>query len=207
MMQYEKQFVDYIQTEMRQDIAHDLNHVLRVVSTAKNLTEQEGACLEVVLPSAYLHDCFSFPKNHPERAQSSGVAAEKAIGFLSSIGYPAVYFEAVRHAIVAHSFSANVPPHSLEAKIVQDADRLDALGAIGIARCLQVNTSLGVGLYQSEDPFCTQRQPDDGSYAIDHFYNKLFKLAGTMHTASAKAEAEKRIAFMQAYLRQLGTEL
>ncbi|GAL13234.1 metal-dependent phosphohydrolase [Vibrio astriarenae] len=62
--QYEPQFLNFIQQEMQQDIAHDINHVLRVVKTAKVLCDREGANLEVVLPAAYLHDCFSFPKNH-----------------------------------------------------------------------------------------------------------------------------------------------
>lgn len=144
---YENQFVTYIQSEMIQDLAHDLNHVFRVVKIAKKLSAIEDAKLEVVIPAAYLHDCFSFPKNHPNRAESSSIAADKARDFLDSIGYPTEYHDAIQHAIVAHSFSANIKPETLEAQIVQDADRLDALGTVGIARCIQVSTSLGVGLY------------------------------------------------------------
>ncbi|MEH0374061.1 HD domain-containing protein, partial [Vibrio mimicus] len=84
----------------------------------------------------------------------SRIAADKALEFLNEIGYPKEYHDAIKHAIIAHSFSANVQPDTLEAKIVQDADRLDALGAIGIARCIQVSTNLGVGLYDATDPFC-----------------------------------------------------
>ena len=204
---YENQFLDFIQREMQQDLAHDINHVLRVVKTAKFLCEAERAVIDVVIPAAYLHDCFSFPKNHPDRSQSSKIAAGKALSFLSSIGYPAEYLPAISHAIVAHSFSANIKPETLEAKIVQDADRLDALGAIGIARCIQVNTNLGVNFYSVNDPFCKQREPDDRRHAIDHFYSKLLKLSGTMNTASAKVEAEKRTSFMQLYLEQLGMEI
>lgn len=204
---YENQFVNFIQDEMQQDLAHDLNHVSRVVKTAKSLCKSEGAKIEVVLPAAYLHDCFLFPKNHSERAKSSQFAADKALAFLDSIEYPIEYFHAISHAIVAHSFSANVPPNTLEAKIVQDADRLDALGAIGIARSIQVGTKLGIGFYNDEDPFCRHREPNDRVHTIDHFYTKLFKLIDTMNTSSAKIEAQKRTVFMQAYLDQLSTEV
>ena len=203
----EKHFIEFIQSEMQQDLAHDLNHVLRVVKTAKTLCASEGAKLEVVLPAAYLHDCFSFPKNHPDRAKSSKIAADKALEFLASIDYPAKYFEAIHHAIVAHSFSAKIKPETLEAQIVQDADRLDALGAIGVARCIQVSSSLGVGLYDAEDPFSQNRELNDRQFTIDHFYTKLFKLKDTMNTQSAIVEAEKRTVFMKEYLTQLGAEI
>lgn len=204
---FENKFVEFIQSEMQQDLAHDMNHVFRVVKTARALCDSEGARIEVVLPAAYLHDCFSFPKNHSDRAKSSFIAAEKAIEFLASIDYPAEYFEAIHHAVVAHSFSANIKPETLEAQIVQDADRLDALGAIGIARCIQVSSSLGVSLYDAEDPFSANRELNDRQYTLDHFYTKLFKLKDTMNTVSAKTEAEKRTVFMKAYLKQLGEEI
>ncbi|WP_375750382.1 HD domain-containing protein [Vibrio sp. HN007] len=204
---YEPKLIEFIQSEMQQDLAHDLNHVFRVVKTAKSLCEVEKAKLEVVLPAAYLHDCFSFPKNHPDRAKSSQYAADKAIEFLNSIQYPEKYYSEISHAIITHSFSANITPETLEAKIVQDADRLDALGAIGIARCLQVSTGFGASLYNADDPFCISRELDDKQYTIDHFYTKLFKLKDLMHTESAKKEAEKRTAYMKAFLEQLRMEI
>ncbi|GAL36532.1 metal-dependent phosphohydrolase [Vibrio maritimus] len=182
---YEQELVKYISEEMTQDPAHDINHVYRVVKTAKQLCQAEGAMLEVVLPAAYLHDCFSFPKNHPDRAKSSTVAADKALAFLNELGYPSKYHPAIHHCIVAHSFSANIAPQTLEAQIVQDADRLDALGAIGIVRCLQVGSHLGISFYDADDPFCSNREPDDKSYSVDHFYTKLFRLPAMMQTDSA----------------------
>ncbi|MEC6797276.1 HD domain-containing protein [Photobacterium sp. S4TG1] len=204
---FEKQFLEFILIEMVTDAAHDINHVLRVVKTAKQLSKQEGGNADIVIPAAYLHDCFTFPKGHYQRNQSSFFAAEKAIEFLNEIGYPKQYWQDIHHAIVAHSFSANVKPMTIEAKIVQDADRLDALGAVGIVRCLQVSTALGRTLYSTVDPFCANREPDDGTYTIDHFYTKLLKLADTMQTHSAKAEAAKRTSFMQSYLDQLANEV
>ncbi|WP_319759682.1 HD domain-containing protein [Maridesulfovibrio sp.] len=204
---YESKFESYIRSEMVQDPAHDINHVRRVVKTAKELCDKEEAKLEVVLPAAYLHDCFTFPKNHPERASSSRVAAEKAEEFLLSIDYPKEYLEEIKHAIVAHSFSMGVKPNTVEAQIVQDADRLDALGAIGISRCIQVSSSFGTSLYHSEDPYAENRALDDKTYALDHFQVKLFKLADQMNTASAKREAKKRVQFMELYIEQLATEM
>lgn len=204
---FEQQFIEFIKQEMQQDKAHDLNHITRVVKSAKALCQREGAKLEVVLPAAYLHDCFSFAKNHPDRAKSSQIAAVKAIDFLGQIGYPAQYFDAITHAIEAHSYSANIKPETLEAQIVQDADSLDGLGAIGIARCIQVGTSLGMDFYHSSDPFANAREVNDSLHSIDHFYAKLFKLADRMNTTAAKAEAQKRTDFMRAYLAQLNTEI
>jgi uncharacterized protein len=204
---YESLFATFIKKEMQTDLAHDFNHVLRVVKTAKQLSLLENAIIEIVVPAAWLHDCFSLPKNHSDRKSSSVYAADKAVQFLSEIKYPEKYFQSIHHAIVAHSFSANITPKTLEAKIVQDADRLDALGAIGITRCIQVSTSLDRELYHREDPFCQTRQADDSKYTIDHFYKKLLLIEETVHTDTAKAEANKRTLFMKAFLAQLNSEV
>lgn len=207
VQRFEPQLLAFISKEMVQDPAHDLSHVKRVVKTAHELCQQENARLEVVLPAAYLHDCFTFPKNHPERAKSSTIAADKATQFLASISYPSEFISDIHHAICSHSYSANIAPTTLEAKIVQDADRLDALGAVGIARCLQVSASFGSSLYHVDDPFCTDRELDDKNYTVDHFYNKLFKLEAMMNTESAKQEARIRTAYMAGFLQQLKQEI
>ncbi|ORT52799.1 phosphohydrolase [Vibrio sp. qd031] len=204
---YRSLFEQFILAEMVQDPAHDINHVRRVVKTALSLSEQQHAEIEVVLPAAYLHDCFTFPKNHPDRATSSTIAAQKADAFLRSIDYPQQYLEAIEHAIIAHSYSANIKPKSLEAKIVQDSDRLDALGAIGVSRCLQVSSGFGASLYHGDDPYGEHRDLDDKAYAIDHFQTKLFKLADLLHTNAAKREAKSRIQFMEHFLEQLNSEM
>lgn len=205
--QFEPQLIDFIRQEMVQDPAHDLSHVKRVVKTALELCRQEKGQIEIVLPAAYLHDCFTFPKNHPDRAKSSMMAADKATQFLKDIGYPSEYINGIHHAICSHSYSANIAPTTLEAKIVQDADRLDALGAVGIARCLQVSASFGSSLYEMDDPFCRGRDLDDKRYTVDHFYNKLFKLEAMMNTTSAKQEAKKRTDYMKGFLSQLKGEI
>ena len=207
MENFENQFKAFIEQTMQTDAAHDINHVLRVVRTAKQLCQDEKARPEIVVPAAYLHDCFTYPKDHPERKSSAFLAADKAIEFLDNINYSPEYFEAIHHAIITHSFSANVTPQTLEAEIVQDADRLDALGAIGIARCIQVSATFDTTFYSVDDPFCDLRKPDDETYTVDHFYSKLFKLADTMKTSSGRHEAKKRTEFMCRYLEQLSTEI
>ncbi|PYF78591.1 uncharacterized protein DFP75_11110 [Marinomonas alcarazii] len=204
---FSSQCQSFLVSQNAVDVAHDVNHIHRVVKAAKQLTQEEGADWGIVMPAAWLHDCVSLPKNHPDRAFASTMAADKAIGFLESIEYPSAHHEAIHHAICAHSFSANIPPKTLEAKIVQDADRLDALGAIGIARCMQVSGALNRALYASQDPFCEVREPNDSAYSIDHFYSKLFGIAETLNLPSARHEGERRVAFMRDFLEHLAQEI
>ncbi|MFN2140578.1 MAG: HD domain-containing protein [Candidatus Promineifilaceae bacterium] len=204
---WEDRFAQFINEETGQDPAHDRGHVLRVVANAKGLAAKEGARLEVVVPAAWLHDCVVIPKNSEKRRIASTLAAERAAEFLMESGYPAQEIPAIKHAIAAHSFSAGIVPQTLEAKVVQDADRLDAIGAIGIARCFAIGGALDTQLYDLQEPFPEDREADDRVYAIDHFYVKLLKLAEFMHTLSARHEADQRTAFMRQYLAQLGDEL
>ncbi|MBS3796429.1 MULTISPECIES: HD domain-containing protein [unclassified Pseudoalteromonas] len=207
MQQLELQCRDFILECGSADSAHDITHIERVVQVAKHLCVQEQADMAVVLPAAWLHDCVAVAKNHPDRAKASLLAADKALTFLHSIGYEQQYLEGIHHAIVAHSFSANITPVTLEAQIVQDADRMDALGAVGISRCMKVGGAICRGLYHPSDPFCQAREADDGKYTLDHFFVKLLGLAKTMNTHSARVEAQQRTAYMQDFLRQLGKEI
>ncbi|PID86024.1 MAG: phosphohydrolase [Chloroflexi bacterium] len=192
---------------MAGDAAHDQAHIQRVVKTAVQLAVSEGANLNVVIPAAWLHDCVIVPKDSPQRSQASQLAAETAVSYLQSIDYPRQYLAGIAHAIAAHSFSAEILTRTIEAKVVQDADRLDAIGAIGIARCFMVGNAMGTNIYKAEDPFCTKRQPNDRLYSVDHFYTKLFTLVDTMKTDAGRAEAKRRTQFMHDFLTQLGTEI
>jgi uncharacterized protein len=206
--EWEARFEGYLtRTAGAGDVAHDLLHVRRAVASARRLAAAEGARLEIVLPAAWLHDCVVIPKDSPQRAAASTVAAEAACNFLAASGYPGDLLPAIAHAIAAHSFSAGIAPQTIEAKVVQDADRLDALGAIGIARCLMLGGATGRPLYDATEPFPATRPPDDRAYTIDHFYAKLLTLAGTMQTASARGEAERRTLFLKEFLDQLATEI
>jgi uncharacterized protein len=190
-----------------EDPAHDFLHFFRVVKMAKKFCSLENAQLEVVLPSAWLHDLVIVPKDDPRRSQASRLSADAAIEYLSHINYPKQYFNQIAHTISAHSFSANIPTESVEAEIIQDADRLDGVGAIGIARCFATAGLLKRSFYSQADPFCQSRLADDKTFTVDHFYNKLFKTVGTLKTDSAKKEGQRRAGVMEAYLKNLSLEI
>jgi uncharacterized protein len=197
----------YLAETMSGDPAHDISHIKRVVQNTLRLTETEGGQLEVTLPAAWLHDCITVAKDSPLRKQASRLAADEAVRFLQSIDYPADLLPQVHHAIAAHSFSARIPTETLEASIVQDADRLEAIGAIGIARCFLTGGAMGTPLYEPSDPFSHERELDDKSYTLDHFYVKLFKLVDTMQTDAGRAEAIRRTDYMQDFLQRLAVEI
>ncbi len=205
----EKHCKEFIKKELQKegDSAHDLHHIQRVVKNAKLILKSETADSVIVIAAAWLHDCVILPKDHPDRKKTSTFAAEKAGELLSGIQFPSDKIEDVKHAVAAHSFSAGITPKTIEAKVVQDADRLDAIGAIGIARCLMIGGKLDRPLYEPNDPLSENRDPDDGIWTIDHFYEKLFKLPGMMHTKSAKKEADRRVQFMEKYLQELKREM
>lgn len=197
----------FLEQRLSADPAHDITHVKRVVNNTLYLTDIEQANPVISVPAAWLHDCVSVAKDSELRAQASRLAADEARSFLHAEGFPEEHLDDVHHAIEAHSFSAKIAPRTLEARIVQDADRLEALGAIGIARCLQTGGSLGTALYEHSDPFCEARDPDERQFTIDHFYQKLFKLPDTMQTKAGKIEAQKRADYMRNYLERLKAEI
>jgi len=203
----QEQCINFLSEFDPADAAHDLSHVKRVVKNVIYLTDIEEANSLVTLTSAWLHDCVAVAKDSPLRSQGSRMAAEAATQFLAGIDYPEELLPEVFHAIEAHSYTANIPTRTLEAAVVQDADRLDSLGAIGIARCLLVGGRLNRPLISDNDPFCDDRKPDDGRYTIDHFYTKLFNLPATMKTRAGRDEAQRRADLMQRYLDDLRKEI
>jgi uncharacterized protein len=188
----------------QKDSAHDIGHVERVVRAARQIALAEGGDIDVIIPAAWLHDVVNLPKDHPDRSKASIMAAEKARAILAISG--AQKLDAIHHAIAAHSFSAGIAPETLEAKILQDADRLDALGAIGIARCFAVSGALGRPLFNPADPLATKRAPDDTQYGLDHFQVKLYRIAETLHTPTARHMAAERVAFMKQFEMQISSE-
>ena len=183
------------------DAAHDEMHVRRVVANARPLAPAEGADLAVVIPAAWLHDCVIVPKDSPERTTASRLAAAAAGRILARVrDIREQRIPAIQHAIEAHSFTAQIPPRTVEARVVQDADRLDALGAVGIARTMMLGGAMGKPLYDAGEPFPITRTADDGENVLDHFFVKLLTLSDTMQTDAGREEAARRTEFMRAYL-------
>ena len=207
MQKWTKIFSDYIHNLESADAAHDASHVQRVAVNAIKFAQQEGADLAIVIPAVWLHDCYTVSKKSELRNQASTLSAEKAEKLLSEWGYPQENIQAIKHAIAAHSYSANIKPESLEAQIVQDADRIDSIGAIGVARMMMTGGKMDCTLYREEDPFCVNRQPQDRKWTVDHFYSKLLKLNEGFHTQAAQQEAQRRHAYMEDFLTQLESEI
>ena len=190
------------------DVAHDRGHVLRVLSNAREIAAGEGVEVGAVLTAAaILHDIVALPKTHPERARASVLSSRKAWSLVRDMGFSREESDAVAHAVAAHSFSGEIEPQTAEARILRDADRLDALGAVGIARCFAVSGGLGRTLWHPDDPFAEARDLDDGRYALDHFATKLLRLGDDMATATGRRLAEARTEVLRRYLDDLAREI
>lgn len=189
------------------DGSHDLSHLLRVWNNARHLQAEEGGDLRILLAAVILHDCVRVEKNSPLRSQASTLSAQRAQEILLSLGWTQEEAQRVAHAVQAHSYSAQITPLTLEAKIVQDADRLDAIGAIGVARCFYVAGRMGSSLYEALDPQAQQRPLQDTRYALDHFPAKLFRLQEGFQTAAGAAMAQARQEKMRGFVEQFLGEL
>jgi len=192
---------------MDEDPAHDFEHVMRVYKNAQKMCKLEKANEKLVIVSALLHDIASYPKSDKRSKLSSIQSAKKSEQILKNYDFSKEEIGIISDAIRDHSFSQNKTPVSLEGKILQDADRLDALGAIGIARVFATGGSLKRPFYNIDDPFCKTRTPDDKVWTVDHFFQKLLKLESLMNTESGKAEAKKRTAVLKEFLKQLKQEI
>ena len=189
------------------DGAHDIAHLQRVWKNVVKIQTSEGGDLEILFAAALLHDCVSVEKNDPKRSLASRQAAQKAAGLLETLGWPSDRIARTAHAIQAHAFSAGIAPETLEAKILQDADRLDAIGLIGTARCFYIAGRMGSGLYDLEDPMAVSRPLDDKRHALDHFPAKLFKLADGFQTTTGAALARQRHKRLEQFLADFLDEI
>lgn len=189
------------------DGAHDIGHLRRVWANAREIAFDLKGDLEVLLAAAYFHDAVNLPKNHPDRARASQLSADWASDYLRGTDFPAAKIAATAHAIAAHSFSAAIPPETLEAEILQDADRLEALGAIGIARMFHVGGAMGGLLFDADDPLALDRPLNDKAFSLDHLEVKLFPIAQTMRTEAGRAMAEARVEWMRSFRTRLLSEI
>ncbi len=196
---------------MEKDGGHDWGHLTRVLSQAYAIAASEEflGCidLEILGAAVLFHDVVNLPKNAPNRREASTFSADKALDFFETI-FDTDQKAILRNAIEAHSFSAGIPIQCDEAKIVQDADRLESVGALAIARTFYVSGLMGSTLFHPEDPFGIEReQRNDRKYAVDHFYEKVFLLPDLMNSRYAKTLAHTRNRFLESFLAQLKSEI
>ncbi len=189
------------------DPNHDFAHIMRVIGTCQSLGAALEADMQILSPAALLHDIVNVPKDHPDRINASQMAAQEAAELLKPIGYSDTEIERISVVITEHSYSLGRLPSSIESAILQDADRLDALGAVGVMRMVSGGYRLGSVYYHPDEPVPRERELNDKRYTIDHLYVKLFKLVDLLNTAPAKIEGQRRAEFMRQFIAQLESEL
>lgn len=199
---------EFVKQEMlKGDPGHDWHHVLRVNQTAKKIAKKEKADLFIVELAVLFHDIADSKFTNGDET----IAPKKIKDFLISVKIDEETIEKINYIVEHMSFKKNQPMEkSLEFKIVQDADRLDAIGAIGIARAFSFGGYKNRLIYNpDEKPNLNQTKEEyvkaEGT-TINHFYEKLLLLKDLMNTESAKKLAEKRHKFMEKYLDQFYKE-
>lgn len=196
-----------IKLKISNDSAHDFDHIMRVYKNAEKICNNEKVNPKLVLCAVLLHDIISYPKSDKRSKLSSIKSAEASTKILKKYDFTEDEIQIISEAIRDHSFSQKKTPKTIEGKILQDADRLDAIGAIGIARVFAVAGSENRPFYSPEDPFCKKRSPDDQKWTLDHFYKKLLLLESLMNTKSGKSEAKRRTIVLKNFLSELKKEL
>lgn len=196
-----------------QDAVHGLDHVLRVVRLAEKLAYAEGADIEIVRAAALLHDVpehIAAVSSQEGRFEHEKIAATFAGTFLEAQGWESTRIEAVQHCIRAHRFRLQQEePQTLEARVVFDADKLDAIGAVGVARAIACAVQAGQPIYAPASERFIQTgeyEPDEPHSAYHEFIFKLRKIQQRLYTASARQMALERHAFMEAFFERLAEE-
>jgi len=204
-LEYLKKYVKKIYE--KNDPAHDFMHIMRVYKNAEKICKLEKVDRKLVLVSVLLHDIIKKTDSDKRSKSSADLSADKAILILKKLQFSENDIIIVAEAIRNHSFTKNKISKSIEGRILQDADRLDALGAVGIARVFSVSGSKKRQFYQLNDPFSKNREPNDKKWALDHFFNKLLVLEKSMNTKTGKIEAKKRTIVLKNYLDSLKKEI
>lgn len=189
--------------------AHDFDHVLRVLALAERLARAEDADIEIVRAAVLLHDITRAEEDAGRGGDHAQTAAVRARAILLARGVTSERADAVAHAIAAHRFRGVVAPQTLEAKILFDADKLDSIGAVGVARAFAVAGALNQRLWSAvaPDAVATREQHNANHTAVAEFVVKLRKVRERLFTASARQIAEGRHAFMTEFFARLEREV
>ena len=198
----------YVQRVLSSDTSgHDWSHIERVVNTTKTIAQEEGADLFICEAAALLHDIID-----DKIVKDPAVALKELKEFLTSIELTYEQIDAIESIITRISFKNHKEQQelSLEGKVVQDADRLDAIGAIGIARVMCYSGSTGRPIHRPElkprEELTPEEYRNGESTAIMHFYEKLLKLKDLMNTKYGNELAKGRHEFLETYLEQFYAE-
>ncbi len=196
------------------DPVHDFEHIQRVLALAERIGRAEGADLEILRAAVLLHDAAgAAPAAEgaaPGRRSHQHASAEIARQALTAEGWPAERIEAVLHCIRAHRFRGDEAPRSLEAKILFDCDKLDVLGAIGVARAMAYAALAGQPLTgQPSERFRAtgEKEPGEPHTPYHEYLFKLSRVASRLHTPAARALAAERLRYLAEYFERLGREI
>jgi uncharacterized protein len=195
------------------ELAHDRHHIARVYQWAVKLSAEGRVDPDLAGAMALVHDLAFVPKDSPDRALGGERSAQLAGAVLSAAGYASTEVAEIAEAVRTSSWSRGLTPTNALGVVLQDADRLDAIGAVGLLRtvaCAQYMSrpERAGRLYHDSDPFADSgRVLDDKAQAVDHCYAKLLKLAAGMHLPMAQAEAAQRHAALVDFLGVLRREL
>jgi uncharacterized protein len=182
--------LDHVRTALPESGAHGFDHTLRVVRLCERIGAREGADMAILIPAALFHD-IARPLEDETGVPHEEEGARMAESYLRSVRYPEECIPGIVHAIRAHRYSSGIAPGTLEARVLSDADNLDAMGAVGIARTFMQSGEQG----------------RDIADATGHFHDKLLNLRDRMYTETARKIAEERHAFLVAFLDTLDDEM
>lgn len=193
--------------QTKTDPSHDFHHVYRVFKLAQEIGKKEKADFDILVPAALFHDIIVYRKDNPKSKNETNESAEYAKNILKKIkDYPQNKIEQVVICIKQCSFSKGIKPDLLESKILQDADRLEATGAISIMRTFSSGGQMNRPFYDSTDPFCKKGNIAFRS-GLDLFYRRLLIVEKGMHTKMAKKIAKRRTLFLKFFLAEFKIEL
>ena len=195
-----------VRQRLDQDPGHDAEHSLRVALWTLELGG-DAVDRRRAVAAALLHDIVNLEKNSPERARASELSSAEARVVLAELGFEQADIEEIAEAIRDHAFSAGRVPVSLLGRALQDADRLEALGALGIFRTISTGVRMGARYFDPADPWAENRELDDRAFTVDHFYVKLLGLAETLTTEPGRREARRRTELLRLFLSELAGEL
>lgn len=185
---------DFVESKLKNEpTGHDYTHALRVFKNALKIMQFTSGDYDIVNASCLVHDLIDHKLEEKFKATKDEIKE-----VLIKAKYSPKDVVAIFNIIENISYSKGGKPDTIEGKIVQDADRLDALGAIGIARTFSFGGRLGRQIYSEEK---------NGMSSVEHFYDKLLKLENLMNTGFAKGEAKKRTEYMREFLQKLDFEI
>ena len=186
------------------DAAHSFDHVLRVLALAERIGQAEGAAMEIVRAATLLHD-VARAEEERTGACHARMGAERARQILAD--HPADKVEAVAQAIASHRFRDEVVPQTLEAKVLYDADKLDAIGAIGIARAYALAGRRGQRLWAKTPSGSLAESQSTDHTPVHEFTFKLSQLKDALFTATARQIAEERHRYLVEFFARLEEEV